>query len=384
MPYFSFSLKQNLFIKKNVKIKKNIALKANNLYFSKNTYLFKFLNKKIIQINISSINYEKRKKITYFGKKILFCLPPNIGLGDSVEYALAIKAIILKKKFDFVGVAFIGRFKNIFEKYFQINHIYQEVITKTEMDKFDTIYHFSLELEELHMQKIIRSNIEQVILNKFSCKQYRNINIEKKRIKKITIFPISQSPIRCLPINIIERIIKKFSNEFEIEILFDENSLISNYIEKKIDCSNYVKLKPPSIEELCNIVENIDFGIFPDSGPLHLAKILGKEGILIVTSVDENILLDNFNSIKPFRNNYSSNFCYQSCGLTNIFNYKNRSGCFDSLSTNLENIIEKNVNSLQRGTLKDKYLDFIKNPVACIKNINIDNLINQINIDIGN
>ena len=170
MPYFSFSLKQNLFIKKNVKIQKNIALKANNLYFSKNTYLYKFLNKKNLQSNINQIHYEKRKKIEYFGKKILFCLPPNIGLGDSIEYALAIKAIILKKKFDLVGVAFIGRYKNIFKKYFQIHNIHEEVISKDEMDKFDTIYHFSLELDEFRLQKFIRSNIEKVILNKFSCK----------------------------------------------------------------------------------------------------------------------------------------------------------------------------------------------------------------------
>ena len=384
MPYFSFSLKQNLFIKKNVKIQKNIALKANNLYFSKNTYLYKFLNKKNLQSNINQIHYEKRKKIEYFGKKILFCLPPNIGLGDSIEYALAIKAIILKKKFDLVGVAFIGRYKNIFKKYFQIHNIHEEVISKDEMDKFDTIYHFSLELDEFRLQKFIRSNIEKVILNKFSCKQYRNMRSEIKIINKLTIFPISQSPIRSLSVDVIEKLIEKFSKKFDIEIILDENSVISKYIEKNIDFNNCIKLKPRSIEKLCDIVENIDFGIFPDSGPLHLAKILGKKGILIVTSVDESILLDNFTSISSFKNNYSSNFCCATCGLTNIFNYKNQSGCFDSLSVNLTSVVDKNINSLQRGSLKDKYLDFIKNPVACIKNINIDNLINQINIDIGN
>ena len=36
-------------------------------------------------------------------------------------------------------------------------------------------------------------------------------------------------------------------------------------------------------------------------------------------------------------------------------------------------------NNLQRGSLKNEYIYFVDNPVGCLKNINVDNLINYIN-----
>ena len=60
-------------------------------------------------------------------------------------------------------------------------------------------------------------------------------------------------------------------------------------------------------------VEKIDFGIFMDSGPLHLAKLLNKPGALIITSVDEKILLNKLSKIIPIKNNFTSNYCSAPC-----------------------------------------------------------------------
>ena len=84
MPFFSFSINE---IHPHL-TKFNIT--SNNVYFSKNTELWKNLNKE----NSSIINFLKREKRLYtdnISKKILFCLPPSIGLGDAIEYAMAIK-----------------------------------------------------------------------------------------------------------------------------------------------------------------------------------------------------------------------------------------------------------------------------------------------------
>lgn len=384
MPYFSFSLKENFFPYKKLTNIEYLNIKPNYQYFSKNTDLYKVLKKKeFIKIN-NYIKYEKIEKVKKIGNKVLFFLPPSIGMGDAIEYALAIKTIIQKNIFERIAVAFTGNYRIIFEKYFNIFDLYDCVISESEINSFNTIYHFTKEIDKLKYQKYDRSDIEELIINKFNCNKYRNIQIENKKIKKITLFPISNSPIRCLPSFIINKIIKSFNKKYQIEIVFDDLSEISSLIEKKIILNNVKVLKPKSLIDLCKIIENINFGIFPDSGPLHLAKILGKKGILIETTVSNKILINGFNSINSFSSKYISNYCTSPCGLTNLFNFKNKIGCFDSLSINKKNILNNNLNSLQRGNLKKEYKNFVNKPVRCIKNINIDNLINKIKSSIVN
>ena len=156
-----------------------------------------------------------------------------------------------------------------------------------------------------------------------------------------------------------------------IEIVLDINSTLSNYFEKKFINNKAVKIYPKNLGALLSIIESIDFGVFMDSGPLHVAKILNIKGILIENSVSSKILLNDFNSIKSFKNTYQSKFCEAPCGLTNIFNYDNNYGCFDSLQINKLDFNKiDNLNSFQRGSAIDYNKKFIDNPVSCLKNIN--------------
>ena len=149
---------------------------------------------------------------------------------------------------------------------------------------------------------------------------------------------------------------------------------------QKVNLKQSKYQNPRNLEELCNIIENIDYGVFMDSGPLHLAKLLNKPGALIITSVDEKILLNKLSNIIPIKNNFISNYCSAPCGLTNIFNYKGESGCYFSLNLSKQEILNiKNLNALQRGANKSTYVDFISNPVGCIDKINIKNLLKSIN-----
>ena len=70
-------------------------------------------------------------------------------------------------------------------------------------------------------------------------------------------------------------------------------------------------------------LKKIEYGIFMDSGPLHVAKMFNKKGLLIETSVSSKILLRNYKMIKGIENTFSSHFCKAPCGLTDIFNHNN-------------------------------------------------------------
>ena len=301
-------------------------------------------------------------------------------MGDAVEYSLAIKAVSVAKKFDVVAVAYVGRYKYIFSKYFDLNNIYKDLVDANEFKFFDSIFHITLEIKAFLNQKYLRKDIETSLNSFFNVIRYRKKITEKKNIiKKITIFPISQSPLRSMPIETLNQIIDKLVQDFKIEVVLDNSSLISNFIKKAIINKNIKQSMPVNLKTLCNKVENIEYGIFMDSGPLHLAKILNKKGIIIISTVNKNILLNDFNSINVFENNYKSKYCTAPCGLTNIFNYNNKSGCYDSLKIAFDDLIKlKNNNSLQRGQVKNSYIDFIKKPVACLNDIKIDKLIHEI------
>jgi len=306
-------------------------------------------------------------------------LPPSIGLGDAIEYGLGIKSIIKSNKFNLVGIAFPGRHKIIFKKYFQIAHVHDDLILKENLHEYNTIFHTTLEIDAFKNQKYARSNIEKNIIKRFNVSKVRsykpNLNAQ---IKKITIFPISQSPIRSMSLKLLNSIIENFNDNYSIDIIFDRSSKISKYLEKYVCLKNANKLYPTSLMALCRIVEKIEFGVFMDSGPLHLGKILGKRGVLIITSVSGDILLDDFSTIKEIKNTYKSNFCTSPCGLTNVFNYDNKVGCYQYLSIKKSHLLNKNLSLLQRGSIRNSYVNLMKYPVGCVRNLNLIKIIQLI------
>ena len=383
MPYFSFLLKKNF----NFEVFNKTTLNSKRIipeikYFSKNTGLWKILNANKNSEFILELNHEKRKRINKLGKSILFCLPPSIGLGDSIEYALAIKSLSENMLFKKIGVAYVGRFKKIFYDYANIDNVYEDFIQETHLKEFDTIFHFTLEIKQLVNQKYNRKDIEGVITKYFAIPKYRNKKRKAHNIthtKKLTFFPVSTSPIRSMQPKLLNNIIKTFYTKYELELVLDESS-ISKYIEENIDSNLVKKTHPNNLNELIALIKKINFGIFVDSGPLHVAKILGKNGIFIASTVDKTVLLNGFETIHTINNNYKSDYCNAPCGLTNVFNYHKSIGCYDSLKIAKKEILHlSNFNDLQRGSLKKNYINLMINPVGCINNINSKDVISKMN-----
>ena len=118
------------------------------------------------------------------------------------------------------------------------------------------------------------------------------------------------------PNNIIS-IIEAFGGDFTIEIIMDNfSTFIKNY---KI-LNHYKKTKfiyPMNTNELLKTIKKTQFGIFIDSGPLHLAKLFNLRGVLIESTVSSKYLVQGHHKIKIFKNHYKSNYCNGPCGLTN-------------------------------------------------------------------
>ena len=88
MAFFSFSLLKDSFVYLSTNIE------PNKKYYSKDIALSKELNNKNKINSFAEINYETRLNITGVGKKLLICLPPKFGVGDAIEYGIAVYSLI--------------------------------------------------------------------------------------------------------------------------------------------------------------------------------------------------------------------------------------------------------------------------------------------------
>jgi hypothetical protein len=376
MAYFSFSLLKDHFVYLSTKIE------PNKKYYSKDIALSKELNNKNKINSFAELSYETRLTINSVGKKLLICLPPKFGVGDAIEYGIAIYSLIQIKKFDKIGIAFTSNHYYLFRDFFAFEDVYPLIISQDELSKYDTVFHITLEINALKYQKYKRSNIAQEICNYFKVplidykKEIKKVQIDN--IKTISIYPISTSFIRSLPLNILEEIIENFCNEYEIKIIFD-NSEYSKYLLENIKNNNFKAVEPKNIESLIVEISKINFGIFIDSGPLHIAQCFNKKGIFIETSVSSKILLSNSKNIMCVKNKYKSDYCNGPCGLVDMFAYDSKVGCYETHKLNFKDINSfKNKKNLQRWNKKENNSHLISNPVGCIKQIDVKNIIELI------
>lgn len=379
MPFFSFSINET-----NLSLKK-FNITENTIYFSKNTELWKILNKKH-GLNVQFLRFEKRNLVNRICKKILFCLPPAIGLGDAIEYASALQKISESTFPHKISIAFSGDLTFVFRDYFKLKNIYPYIIKKNEIEKFETIFHPTLEIKSLANQKYSRSDICKEVMKFFKIKNIQSnekINHAKYYVNRISIFPISSSPIRTMPPHILNQLIELLSKNYNLEVVFDQNSKISNFLYENVNTKKVFIVDPKSKKDLFSLIKKIEYGLFMDSGPLHIAKMFNKRGILLETSVSARILLRNYKFIKGIENSFSSSFCNAPCGLTDIFNFKNKHGCYDSLNIKSLDLKNKNFKNVISRGVKDYYLKNYINSVGCVSSLNISNIYNTIRKDLS-
>ncbi len=120
-----------------------------------------------------------------------------------------------------------------------------------------------------------------------------------------------------------------------------------------------------------------------DSGPLHVANLFEKKGVLIESTVSKNILLGKDSKIIALKNNYISENCKSPCGLTDLFNFQNNIGCYNTHKISKSYFIKNKLLSyMHNRNVKNNYTRFIENPVQCLDTLNIQKIITYINNDL--
>ena len=186
MAFFSFLLLKDSFVYLSTKIE------PNKKYYSKDIALSKELNNKNKTNSFAKLSFETRISITSVNKKLLICLPPKFGVGDAIEYGIAIYSLIQIKKFDKIGIAFTSNHHFLFKNFFAFVDIYPLIISQDELSSYDTVFHITSEISALKYQKYKRSNISQEICDYFRVPliDYKKklISCKKKKSKQFLFF----------------------------------------------------------------------------------------------------------------------------------------------------------------------------------------------------
>ena len=378
MPFFSFILNKNYLPSELGIFDSNTdILYRKRKYYCKNTKIWNMFSKKNNKFELDNLSFENLISIKDRVNKVIFCIPPNIGLGDAIEYGLAFKAIEKKGLYENISLAFCSRYYKILSNFINPKKIYSDFVGEDQMNEYKNLFHFTSEIESLKLQKYQRKNIELNINKFFNVSNYRpSIKKLKNKISRISIFPISKSPIRTLSVDLINDINKYLLDKnYVVDLVLGDNDLTSSFFLENLK-TNLINIHNPSnLSELNNYIKNIEIGIFCDSGPLHLAKIYRKKGLLISTSVDSNNILNKEDNIVFYNSEFESEYCSAPCGLTNIINLDNQHGCFNTLKKNKNYVFHKsNISLLNRGNLEKSYKNFVENPVGCVKSIKFENI----------
>ena len=146
MSYFSFTVSKSFFDEsfrsKNLKLfekLKNVQTKQK--YYSKYSSIIKAHKNKHISEKVIFIKKEQIKRSVFSEESTIFFLPPKYGLGDVLEYAMAIKIIQEKYPNKKIGLGFIYKYKLILQYLLKLENLYEYYISEEELEKYDSHFH---------------------------------------------------------------------------------------------------------------------------------------------------------------------------------------------------------------------------------------------------
>ena len=161
MSYFSFTLTKSIFSEsfrsKNLKLLRILEnVKTKQKYYSKYSKIIKKYKTNSVLEKSIFIQREKIVQSIFNGKNTIFFLPPKYGLGDVVEYGIAVKIIQNYYPRQKIALAFVYQYKKMLENLLQLKNLYEYYVSQEELDQYESHFHFTYGIEELKFQKYKR------------------------------------------------------------------------------------------------------------------------------------------------------------------------------------------------------------------------------------
>jgi ADP-heptose:LPS heptosyltransferase len=285
---------------------------------------------------------ESWKELDLDGKRVLFLLPSD-ALGDNVAALLGIAA--LAEKFRLVEAAvFCARSAgDVFAAMRRIK-TYPFWIAEKELRR----YHHVFDLGHVEAQRDIEIwpvDMEHEVLAAFGLPPARAFPAEARPIRRerplrLGILPIASSPLRTLPVAVAVDLAASLAARGEVTLFLNGAQAQGRLYREALAAA------PPTgarivegfetIGALMRAIDELDYAVFADSGPAHMAKLFRLPGCAVYTSAPGEVLQGRFRNLARWTVPFKGPHCEAPCGLAKLrADAAGRLGCMGSLGVPL-------------------------------------------------
>lgn len=304
-----------------------------------------------------------------FRGKTLLVLLPTQALGDCTQALMALHALHEARRPKSITVACAGAAYDIFttNPFLTVRPLW---FAKAEADSADYVVDLGHMLVGRNID-LWPVDFEGTMLKAFAIPPSSRYDAEIRplptgRPLEIGLFPLASSPLRTLPAAVVRHLAGVLTGYGNLTVslnIWQEQGKIMQQELQDQDPDIRILESHPSIGDILQSIARLDYAVFADSGPAHMAKLSATPGVTIYTSAPSHVLQGRFRNIVAYDVNYSGDHCSAPCGLAKVRKARNGEiGCMGSLGLPLEDLPET---PQARNDAVVRQL--ITDPVPCVK-----------------
>lgn len=275
----------------------------------------------------------------YGRQRVLFLLPSE-ALGDCVGVVLFLRAFRRRFPQATVTVANTGAASDLFGREPGLR-VLPLLLSEKEADG-----HFPvIDLGEVDGWDTVTTqpvDVEAMLLQRFGLEP---IEVPPRPVAAtapaVAILPMASSPLRTLPPPVTATLAAALAATGPVTVVLNAYQGIKPAYERALTplLPEGVALSPgfPTTAGLMDFLAAQDFVVTADSGPAHLSKLFGTNGLAVYTSASGEVLQGRHRNLGRWQTAFSGPHCVAPCGLAKLrATADGRIGCMGSLNLPVE------------------------------------------------
>ena len=280
---------------------------------------------------------------TAAGRSVLFTIPSE-ALGDSVMAGLALCRLADRFELGRIGVAFTGKSSDVWTLLGRAFEVFPLILPERALTTFDLVIDLASEVPALCSVAETMVGADAAILTSLGLDAPTGWTVRPPReVRRIGILPLSSTPLRTLPPPLVAYLADELAGRgYTVEIVLDPRQRQGAVYHEALR-ANRAALRSDldTVAAVHGFLRDLYYGIFCDSGPAHLAKLVDLPGYAIYTTIGGATVQGGFTNLARWQAAFAGPHCIAPCGLVGLMAPRagEGTGCMDSLGLPREALV---------------------------------------------